>query len=172
VTGVLALALKRLALSHGTVPSAVPAGQAPDDGTIGTLGTVGTSGTGGTTTPECLEDEPDLNEIEERAALAGDSVPDCYLDAWARLQCQRPSYAPEEAWRRTIDDAGRFLDAWGARAATLQWRPGELFEVLREGRAGGLLWQLKGERVEALDATQARLSDGRTIRRAEMKRPD
>jgi len=51
--------------------------------------------------------------IEERAALAADSVPACYLDAWARLQCQRPFYPTEEAWQRAIQDAGRFLDAWG-----------------------------------------------------------
>ena len=55
----------------------------------------------------------------------------------------------------------------------LQWTAGDLFDAPREGRAGGLLWQLKGERVEALDATQARLSDGRTsIRRAETKGRD
>jgi hypothetical protein len=67
---VLALALKRLELSQGTVPkgcpsgtavekamlrrpdgtslSAVPAGQVPDIGTAGTFGTGGTSGSNGT----------------------------------------------------------------------------------------------------------------------------
>jgi hypothetical protein len=47
--------------------------------------------------------------IEERAALAANSVPACYLVAWARLQCQRPLYATDEAWRRAIEDVGRFL---------------------------------------------------------------
>src|SRR5271168_5506018 len=44
------------------------------------------------TRPTAFRDgEPiDLGAIEERAALAADSVPACYLDAWARLQCQWP----------------------------------------------------------------------------------
>jgi len=57
MTGVLALALRRLALSHGTVPSTVPVGQAvasETNGTDGTLGTVGTNGTGGTGTLDVL----------------------------------------------------------------------------------------------------------------------
>ncbi len=32
----------------------------------------------------------DLDAIEERAALADDCVPARYLDAWARLECQKP----------------------------------------------------------------------------------
>src|SRR5208283_4525901 len=32
----------------------------------------------------------DWDAIEERAGLAADSVPACYLDAWARLNCQKP----------------------------------------------------------------------------------
>jgi hypothetical protein len=180
---VLALARTRLALSRGTVPSAVPAGQTPSgetNGTPGTLGTGGTAGTAGTVRAAgivCggyLDCDPieDGDAIAERAALAADSVPARYLDAWARLQCHRPCSVDPEAWRRTIDDAGLFLDFWGAHAATLEWMAGDLFDVPRAGRAGGLLWQLKGAHVEALDAAQARLSDGRTIRRAEMKRPD
>ncbi len=107
----------------------------------------------------------DESAIEERAALAADRVPPCYLDAWARLQCQRASYVSEEARRRAIDDGGRFLDAWGADAAMMQWTASELFDVPREGRPGGLVWQLKGERVNALGEDQARLDDGRMIKR-------
>jgi hypothetical protein len=168
---VLALARKRLALSRGTVPNAVPAGQTPSGETNGTPGTLGTIGTAGTIAAPFLDRDPiaDADAITERAALAADSVPACYLNAWARLQCQRPSSVDPETWRRTIDDAGSFLDAWGAHAATLEWMAGDLFDIPREGRAGGLVWQLKGERVEALDATQARPNDGRTIRRADAK---
>ena len=43
MSGVLGLALKRLALSHGTVPSAVPVGHPPDGWTNGTTGTDGTA---------------------------------------------------------------------------------------------------------------------------------
>ncbi len=35
----------------------------------------------------------------------------------------------------------------------------------RSGRPGELVWQLRGERVEAIDADQARLSDGQIIDR-------
>lgn len=107
----------------------------------------------------------DLDAVEERAALAADSVPACYLDAWARLQIQRPLLATERNWRRAIDDAGRFLDAWSADAAAMQWRADELFDVPRGGRPGGLVWQLKGQRVDALGEHRARLADGRTIKR-------
>jgi hypothetical protein len=107
--------------------------------------------------------------IEERAALAANSVPACYLVAWARLQCQRPLYATDEAWRRAIEDVGRFLDGRGADAETMQWTAGELFDVPRDGRAGGLAWQLKGELVDALGEDRARLADGRTILRSEIR---
>ncbi len=102
--------------------------------------------------------------IEERAALAAESVPACYLDAWARLQCQRPLSVAESDWRRAIDDGGRFLDAWGADAAAKQWGAGELFDVPLEDRPGGLVWQLRGEGLDALGEDRARLADGRTIK--------
>jgi hypothetical protein len=107
----------------------------------------------------------DLDAIEERAALAADRAPACYLDAWARLQCQRPVSIDLDAWRLATDDGGQFLDAWGADAAAMHWSAGDLFDVPRAGRRGGLVWQLNGEHVTALGETQARLADGRTIKR-------
>jgi len=38
---------------------------------------------------------PDKAEIEERKGLASDSVPEPYLDAWARLQRQNPAHIEE-----------------------------------------------------------------------------
>jgi hypothetical protein len=88
MSGVLALALKRMALSHGTVPSAVPVGQAIASGTDGTVGTNGTLGTlsdasldGGSVDPAA---------IKERAALAAVSVPPGCLDAWTQFESHRP----------------------------------------------------------------------------------
>jgi hypothetical protein len=107
------------------------------------------------------DDEADA--IEERAALAADCVPACYLDVWARFQCQRPLLVAEGDWRRAIDGAGLFLDAWSGDAAAMQWGAGELFDAPREGRPGGLMWQLNGERVAALGADHARMASGRTI---------
>jgi hypothetical protein len=106
--------------------------------------------------------EPDADAIEERAGLAADSVPPVYLDAWARLNCQKPFRVSDGEWRLVHNDAGLFLDAWGEDAAALGWTPGEVFDV-----TAGLVSRLAGERVEALGRDHARLADGRTIRREE-----
>jgi hypothetical protein len=65
--------------------------------------------------------EPDQAELEERKALAMDAVPGPYLDAWARLQVQKPVRVSDAEWRQAIDDVGRFLDQWGSMAAEFQW---------------------------------------------------
>ena len=111
-------------------------------------------------------DEAALAEaIEERAGLAADRVQSVYLDAWARLNHQKPFGVSEDEWRLALDDGGRFLDAWGADAATMRWTAGELFDVPREGQAGGLVWQLRGERVSALGEEHAQLTGGRIFKR-------
>ena len=125
----------------------------------------GKSASEGVTSPVTQPLAPDRDAIEERAGLAADSVPACYLDAWARLNHQRPARVSEPEWRLVLDEGGRFLDAWGAEAATMRWTAGELFDVPRDGRPGGIVWQLKGERVDALGEDRARLEVGRTIKR-------
>jgi hypothetical protein len=116
------------------------------------------------------DDEP---AIEERAGLAADRVPAVYLDAWARLQCQRPHSVADAEWRLAINDAGLFLDAWGADAAAMQWSAGELFDLPRAGRPGGLVWQLNGKGIDALGPDHVRTNDGRVILRgARERRPN
>ena len=107
----------------------------------------------------------EADAIEERAAMAADSVPAIYLDAWARLQVQRPLSVTEDDWRSAVDDAGLFLDAWSEHAASMGWDACDLFDVPRQGRSGGLVWQLRGERVDALGEDHARTAAGRTIER-------
>jgi hypothetical protein len=92
--------------------------------------------------------------LEERKGMASDSVPERYLDAWGQFQCQCPGGVTEQAWRRAIDDAGRFLAQWGALADTFGWSPGDLFDVPRDG-AMGLVWWLKGRTVTALGPEHA-----------------
>ena len=104
-------------------------------------------------------------EIEERAALASDRVPAVYLDAWARLQCQKPMAVSAAEWRQAIDAAGRFLDAWGAFAVEFQWTPGELLDVPRHGERCGLIWFLGGETVRALGPAHAITESGRNFLR-------
>ena len=59
-------------------------------------------------------DGPDIVEIfDERAGIASGSVPPLYVDASARLNCQRPTRFSEAEWRLALDDGGWFLDAWG-----------------------------------------------------------
>ena len=106
MSGVLALALRCQALSRGTVPSAVPVGHPLDSGTTGTLGTNGTVGTRGTVSTTPFDCGPiDFDAIEERAALAADSAPASYLDAWARLRCQWPVSVTGVAPLRTGRDS-------------------------------------------------------------------
>jgi hypothetical protein len=128
-------------------------------------GNVGNMTNGAAAVHVAAPDTGVADAIEERAALAADSVPACYLDTWARLQCQRPLSIDLDAWQRVINDAGVFLDGWGADAAGIEWSADELFDFPHEGRPGGLVWQLRGERVGALGEDRARLTDGRTIKR-------
>jgi hypothetical protein len=74
--------------------------------------------------------------LEERKGLATESMPEPYLDAWATFQLQCPGGVTEQAWRQAIDDAGQFLDQWGALAHTFGWSPGDLFDVPRDGAMG------------------------------------
>jgi hypothetical protein len=98
--------------------------------------------------------DPDPVELDERKGVASDSVPERYLDAWARLQCQRPEGIPEPQWRQAINDAGRFLDQWGKLAVEFGWSAGNLFDVPRDGRMG-LVWWLLGRTVTALGPEHA-----------------
>ena len=87
-------------------------------------------------------------------------VPEPYLDAFARLQCQKPVRVSDAAWRQAIDDAGQFLDQWGSMAVEFKWTAGELFDRPRDGEPGGLGWFLKGECVRGLGPEHAVLGDG------------
>jgi hypothetical protein len=94
--------------------------------------------------------EPDDAGIEERKGMASDSVPEPYLDAWARLQCQKPMRVSDAEWRQAIGDAGRFLDQWGSLAVEFGWSPGDLFDAPRDDSPGGLVWFIQGECIEAI----------------------
>ena len=104
--------------------------------------------------------------IEERRAIIAETCPEPYAYAFARLNHYKPVAVSAGEWERAVNDAGLFLDTWGALAADLQWLAGDLFEVPRMSRAGGLIWQARGARVEALSADHAHLADGRTIIRS------
>jgi hypothetical protein len=80
-------------------------------------------------------------------------------------QFQKPTSVSEAEWRLALADGGQFIDAWGADAAAIGWTAGELFDVPSAGRPGGLVWRVKGERVEALGVASARFTGGHAISR-------
>jgi hypothetical protein len=99
-------------------------------------------------------------EIEERAGLASDRLPSPYLDAWARLSHQKPAGVSEAEWRQALDDGGRFLDAFGQKAALLDWTPRELFDV-----SAGVIWRLAGKRVLGVGTYRVLLHGGEGLDR-------
>jgi hypothetical protein len=98
--------------------------------------------------------EPGEVEFEERKGMAMGAVPEPYLTAWARLQCQRPSGIDEARWRQAIEDAASFLDAWGSLADAFGWQSADLFDCPRDEHMG-LIWWLKGSNVTALGPEHA-----------------
>ena len=68
--------------------------------------------------------------LAERAAIIqeGAGVPAEWAEGFARLSTAPcPQGIADAAWQGMIDAAGRFLDQWGANAATLGWTAAELF---------------------------------------------
>ncbi len=82
--------------------------------------------------------------------MAAGGVPELYLDAWARLQCQKPHGVTDEDWRLAIEDGGKFLDRWGKLAVEFGWTAADLFGVPLSDGTGGLCWFLKGRAVQSL----------------------
>ncbi len=89
-------------------------------------------------------------------ALEG-GVPALYAEAFARMQATCPDGMSTAQWEQAVNDAGCFLDAHGAAAATLGWTPADLFAP------GGLVWALAGETVTSLSSSAALLSNGRML---------
>ena len=80
--------------------------------------------------------DAEADAIEERAAIISETCPAPYADTFARLNHQKPMTVSDAQWSRALDDAGRFLDDWGAEAAAMQWSAGELFDIrAKESRA-------------------------------------
>ena len=91
-------------------------------------------------------------------ALEG-GVPALYAPQFAAMQVVIPDSSRSVADRlQVIDDAGRFLDAWGQEAERLGLSPDALLGP------GGLVWALKGRSVVALTREGAQISDGQSFR--------
>jgi hypothetical protein len=112
-----------------------------------------------------------VDEAEREAiAIELGGVPEIYAGAFAAIQAHPPADVPHDRWERFIDDAGRFLDRWGAEAERQGWTADDLFgldpiaPMARYDRMG-LIWMLHGESVVALDVKQAKLVGGLAFRR-------
>ncbi|MEX2650010.1 MAG: hypothetical protein WD673_13455 [Alphaproteobacteria bacterium] len=101
---------------------------------------------------------PNPDDLAERAAIVeeGAVVSAEWAEGLARLDAMPcPSGVPRERWRQVIDDAGRFLERWGGKAAVLGWRPLDVFGFdpgapdVRMDRAG-LAWLIEGRPIDAI----------------------
>ncbi len=109
--------------------------------------------------------------IVERVGLCAGSVPAPYLDAWTRLNCQKPAWVSEAEWRQALDDGGRFLDQWGwVSESGWVWTAAELFDAPEAGKDGGLIWRLAGRAVVSYGPDYVRLDDAddTVIKRADI----
>jgi hypothetical protein len=97
-----------------------------------------------------------LLEREAFSAVEGGIHP-TFVAGFAKLQMSQPDGKTEAQWHQAINDAGLFLDSFGAKAAAFGWSPGDVFS------AHGLAWALKGATVMDISTTGASLSDGRTF---------
>jgi hypothetical protein len=100
-------------------------------------------------------------EIDERQAIAEieGGVPPLYSASFARMQLTPPPGLSVPRWLQAVDDAGRFLDAFGQQAQAMGWRADDLF------RPDGLVQTLQGAHITKITSTTAVLSDGRTFKR-------
>jgi hypothetical protein len=70
------------------------------------------------------------DDLAERTAIIeeGAGVPREWAEGFAQLSIMPPPEGvPVHRWRQLIDNAGRFLDHWGAQAATLGWDVASVF---------------------------------------------
>jgi hypothetical protein len=110
-------------------------------------------------TEEPTEEEERQAQLIEREAFSAfeGGIHPTFVSAFANLQMAQPPSVPEVDWHRAINDAGLFLDAFGAKAAAFGWQPEGLFEDF------GLIWALNGATVTDITTNTAMLSDGRTF---------
>jgi hypothetical protein len=106
-------------------------------------------------------DIPTSPELDERQAIAEieGGIPPLYSAGFARLQLTPPPGLSVPRWLQAVDDAGRFLNAFGQQAQAMGWRADDLF------RADGLVPTLQGSHVITLTSTTASFSNGRTFQR-------
>jgi hypothetical protein len=150
----------------------VPGGDRQEHVQHQTLGPPGTTRTTGTTEKHLICEDK-VAEFAERAAIvefeAG--VPREWAEGLTRLGLSpRPNDFPEDLWRQLIDDCGRFIDRWAAKANRLGWSAVDVFgvQLIRPQtryEAVGLVHLIRGGEILDIGSARAtiRTGDGRTI---------
>ncbi len=98
----------------------------------------------------------ECTDFEERAALIaeGSGVPQAWAEAYAGL-CGAVGVESGPLLRQAVDNAGYFLDEWGAQAAALGWRPEWVFG--NTPPMAGLAFCVLGGRVLAIGQSTVKL---------------
>jgi hypothetical protein len=92
---------------------------------------------------------------------APEGTPTEWIEGVALLRdALAPRGYPQHAWQQLILDSERFLERWGAQAASLGWRGWELFGCHRRAPWGriqgmGLILLLRGDEIAALTDSEA-----------------
>lgn len=98
---------------------------------------------------------------ERASIIEANGMPHEWAVTFAKLDTMpRPASIKPERWQQIVDDAGRFLGAWGRQAAALGWNAVECFHPLR-----GFVSLIEGDAVTAITATTAAITQnnlGRT----------
>ena len=138
------------------VPDRLDGNSKIDQGVSGS----GTTGTTGTTEFEVIRA---TENFEERAALVeyGADVPREWAEGFARLTVEPPPDGISiETWSAVVDDAARFLDDWGRKAAALGWSATDVFGLSIQpprirSEMAGLLPLVAGGTVVAISSASA-----------------
>ena len=113
------------------------------------------------------------DELEERAALASSlagPIPEEWRRGFASLQTMAPPEGMVRGrWHEIINDAGRFLDAWGPQAASLGWMAADVFGINRDApdvnnSNAGLAVMMQGRPVVAITAETATIQVRQAVR--------
>ena len=120
----------------------------------------GTTGTSGTTENGVARE---TTSFRNSGAIThdGSTVLSEWVEGFAELAAwSRPSKFSQNDWLQLIDDGERFLEQWGAQAASLGWRAVDIFGVHPRAPSArydamGLVPLIRGGTVVAIEASRA-----------------
>jgi hypothetical protein len=109
-------------------------------------------------------------------SLRSDADPNAgpYDKIFASLVAYTPEASAQQAWADAIRDAAMFLAVWSTAAFRKGWSIDDIFGPPTNSGAG-LIWLLKGRRVQSVGADFARMGNGALFcrnTRSEMYHPD